>query len=123
VPIKGSFGTLTVGTLLYVSGTTAFGLFVSTFVRTQIAAIFASAILTTMPAIQFSGLLLPVSSLSRDARAMGAVFPSTYFHHVSVGAFTKGLGFAELRADYVALRALIAVFLLLALALLRKQES
>ena len=122
VPIKGSFGALAVGALLYVSGTTAFGLFVSTFVRTQIAAIFASAILTTMPAIQFSGLLLPVSSLSPDARVIGAVFPSTYFHHVSVGAFTKGLGFAELRGDYAALSVLIAAFLLLALALLRKQE-
>jgi ribosome-dependent ATPase len=122
VPIKGSFAALAMGALLYVSGTTTFGLFVSTFVRTQIAAIFASAILTTMPAIQFSGLLLPVSSLSRDARVIGAVFPSTYFHHVSVGAFTKGLGFAELRGDYAALSVLIAAFLLLALALLRKQE-
>ena len=123
VPIKGSFAALALGALLYVSGTTAFGLFVSTFVRTQIAAIFASAILTTMPAIQFSGLLLPVSSLSRDARVIGAAFPSTYFHHVSVGAFTKGLGFAELRGDYAALSVLIAAFLLLALALLRKQEK
>jgi ribosome-dependent ATPase len=122
VPIKGNLGALAVGALLYVSGTTAFGLFVSTFVRTQIAAIFASAILTTMPAIQFSGLLLPVSSLSRDARVIGAAFPSTYFHHVSVGAFTKGLGFAELRGDYVALATLTVAFLLLALALLRKQE-
>ncbi len=123
VPIKGGYGALALGAFLYVAGTTAFGLLISTFVRTQIAAIFASAILTTMPAIQFSGLLVPVSSLSRDARVIGAVFPSTYFHHVSVGAFTKGLGFAELRADYVALTVLIAVFLLLTLALLRKQES
>jgi ribosome-dependent ATPase len=122
VPIKGSYSALAVGALLYVAGSTAFGLFVSTFVRTQIAAIFASAILTTMPAIQFSGLLMPVSSLSRDARAIGAAFPSTYFHHVSVGAFTKGLGFAELRGDYVALTSLILIFLLLALAFLRKQE-
>ena len=123
VPVKGSYGALALGALLYVAGTTAFGLLISTFVRTQIAAIFASAILTTMPAIQFSGLLVPVSSLSRDAKAIGATFPSTYFHHVSVGAFTKGLGFAELRTDYAALGVLIALFLLLALALLRKQEN
>ena len=87
---------------------------------TQIAAIFATAILTTLPAIQFSGLLMPVSSMSRDAQAIGAPFPSTYFQHISVGAFTKALGFAELRADYAGLGVLIAVFLLLALALLAK---
>ena len=123
VPLKGSFEALALGALLYVGGSTAFGLFVSTFVRTQIAAIFASAILTTMPAIQFSGLLVPVSSLSRDAQVIGAIFPSTYFHHVSVGAFTKGLGFAELRADYAWLALLIGMYLLAALSLLRKQEK
>jgi ribosome-dependent ATPase len=61
--------------------------------------------------------------LSRDAQAIGAAFPSTYFHHVSVGAFTKGLGFAELRSDYVCLALLIGMYLLAALSLLRKQEK
>jgi ribosome-dependent ATPase len=122
VPIKGSYVALGFGALLYVAGTTAFGLLISTFVRTQIAAIFASAILTTMPAIQFSGLLVPVSSLSPDARVIGAAFPATHFHHIAVGVFTKGLGAAGVLRDYAWLSALIVLFLLLALAALRKQE-
>ncbi len=122
VPVKGSLLALGVGATLYVIATTEFGLLISAFVKSQIAAIFASAILTTLPAIQFSGLLLPVSSLSRDAKIMGAVFPSTYFHHISVGAITKGLRLQDLIPDYAALIVLIGAFLLLALALLRKQE-
>ena len=58
VPVKGSLPALVLGATLYVFATTAFGLFISSFVRTQIAAIFATAILATLPAIQFSGLLM-----------------------------------------------------------------
>ena len=90
VPIKGSFGALALGALLYVAGTTAFGLLISTFVRTQIAAIFASAILTTMPAIQFSGLLVPVSSLSRDGQVIGAAFPEHLFSSRQRGRLHQG---------------------------------
>jgi len=122
VPIKGSYGALGFGALLYVTGTTAFGLLISTFVRTQIAAIFASAILTSMPAIQFSGLLVPVSSLSPDAKVIGALFPATHFHHIAVGTFTKGLGVAGVLRDYAFLAALIVLFVLLALTALKKQE-
>jgi len=122
VPVKGSLIALTVGAILYVIAATEFGLLISTFVKSQIAAIFASAILTTLPAIQFSGLLLPVSSMSRDAKIMGAAFPSTYFHHISVGTITKGLRLHNLVSDYTSLMVVIGAFLLIALALLRKQE-
>jgi len=123
VPVKGSFPALAAGALLYVVATTAFGLLVSTFVRTQIAAIFATAILTTLPAIQFSGLLLPVSSMSPDAQAIGRAFASTYFQHISMGTFTKGLGFAGVAGDYFALAAIICATLGLARAALRIQEA
>ncbi|HLY88069.1 MAG TPA: ribosome-associated ATPase/putative transporter RbbA [Acetobacteraceae bacterium] len=122
VPVKGSLPALVGGAMLYVIAATEFGLLISTFVKSQIAAIFASAILSTLPAIQFSGLLLPVSSLSRDAKIMGAAFPSTYFHHISVGVITKGLRLHDLIPDYAALIAVIGAYLLIALALLRKQE-
>jgi len=79
VPVKGSLAALLVGAALYVVATTGFGLLLSTFVKTQVAAIFAAGILTTLPAMQFSGFLTPISSLSGSAKVMGQVFPSTYF--------------------------------------------
>jgi ribosome-dependent ATPase len=123
VPVKGSLVALIVGAALYVVATTGFGLLLSTFVKTQVAAIFAAGILTTLPAMQFSGFLTPISALSGGAKVMGQVFPSTYFQQISIGAFTKALGFADLTMHMVALGALIVGYLLVTLALLKTQEG
>jgi ABC-type multidrug transport system ATPase subunit/ABC-type multidrug transport system permease subunit len=123
VPVKGSLAALAAGAVLYVVGTTGFGLFVSSFVRTQIAAIFAAAILTTVPAIEFSGFLMPVSSMSQDAQLVGRAFPSVYFQHVSVGTFTKALPFAAVAGDLFAIGVFIVVILALARLALKTQEA
>ena len=123
VPVKGSLAALLVGAALYGIATTGFGLLLSTFVKTQVAAIFAAGILSTLPAMQFSGFLKPVSSLSGSARVMGQMFPSTYFQQISLGAFTKALNFADLTMPLVALGALVVGYLLVTLALLKTQEG
>ena len=122
VPLKGSFPTLLVATLIYVMATTAYGMLVSAFARTQIAALFGTAILTVLPATMFAGMTVPVSSLTGMARVMGRLFPMSYFLPVSVGTFTKGLGFADLRTDLAALVLFVPALLALSLLLLRKQE-
>jgi ribosome-dependent ATPase len=123
VPVKGSLTALVVGAVIYVISSTAFGLMVSNFVRTQIAAIFATAIVTTIPAIQYSGYLLPVSSMSTDAQAIGRAFASTYFLHLSLGTFTKGLGFPSLMLDLAALVVISLAVTALARAALPAQEN
>jgi ribosome-dependent ATPase len=122
VPLKGSFLALLIGVLLYVTTTTAYGMLISAFARTQIAALFGTAILTVLPATQFAGVMTPVSSLAGVARIMGRAFPMTYFVPISVGTFTKGLGFADLGNDIAALCVFIPVLTAISLALLRKQE-
>jgi ribosome-dependent ATPase len=122
VPLEGSFWTLALATLLYVTATTGYGLAISAFCRTQIAALFGTAILTILPAIHFSGMLTPVSSLSGGAAVMGRLFPMTYYLRVSVGTFTKALGFAELGPSLLALAAFVPAFTALTLLLLKKQE-
>ena len=44
--------------------------------------------------------MVPVSSLSGMAQIMGRGFPMTYFLPVSVGTFTKGLGFSGPRYEF-----------------------
>jgi ribosome-dependent ATPase len=95
---------------------------ISSFARSQIAALFGTAILTVLPATQFSGMMTPVSSLSGAGAVIGRIFPMTYFLKVSVGTFTKGLGFADLGASLLALAAFIPALTLLSLLFLRKQE-
>ena len=122
VPVEGSVAALTVGALLYVVASTGFGLLVSSFVKTQIAAIFAAAILSIMPTINFSGFLSPVSALEAGGKLIGYGFPAGYFQQISVGTFTKALGFTDLLGSYLALALCIVVILALSLALLRLQE-
>ena len=123
VPLKGGFAPLAVGAVLYVAASTGFGLLVSTFVNTQIAALFAAAVLSLMPTINFSGMLTPVSSLSLGGRIMGYGFPSAHFQQISIGAFTKALGFGDLWIHYLALAGFTIGFLLLACVLLKNQEA
>jgi ribosome-dependent ATPase len=79
VPVKGSLLMLVVGTLFYVAATTGFGQLVSTFTRTQVTAVFATSILSIIPAVNFSGLLVPVSSLSGGGRLLGLGFPPAWY--------------------------------------------
>ena len=123
VPPKGPFLVLLVGTIVYVVATVGFGVLISSFTRTQVAAVFATAILSIVPAVNFSGMLAPVSSLSGGARVIGLSFPSSWYQQVSVGVFAKALGIVDLWRDIAAIALIALVFLAISLALLRKQEA
>ena len=123
VPVKGSMLALSCGTLLYVTVTTGIGLLTSTFVRTQIAALFGTALLTMLPTIQFSGLTTPVGSLEHGAYWIGQVFPASYYLVLSRGIFTKALGFADLLPQFLALLLFIPLLTAAAVARLPKQEG
>jgi len=123
VPFTGSFPAYATAALLYVAAATGFGLLVSTFMRSQIAAIFGTTILTVIPAHQFSGLTDPVASLVGLGRLIGEVYPTTHFMAISRGTFSKGLGFGDLPAELIPLLITGPVLLLLSVALLRKQAG
>jgi ribosome-dependent ATPase len=122
VPVKGSLIGLLLGGLVYVVATTALGLLISVFTATQTAAVFGTAIVTMLPATQFSGMLQPVATLEGGAWLFGTLFPTTHFLKISVGAFTKGLGLPELLPFILATAAFVPVFLALGVAFLPKQE-
>ena len=123
VPIKGSFLFLTLTTLLYIIVTTGIGMATSTFTSTQVAAVFVTAILTIQPSIQFSGMLQPVSTLEGSARVVGSIWPTTYYMHSSLGAYTKGLGLDLMLQDTLYLLCCIPVLLLVSTIGLKKQEK
>ena len=85
--------------------------------------IFAAAIITILPAVQFSGMFVPVSSLTGGAWFAAKIFPSTYFQAISVGAFTKALGLASLWPNIVALAIIAIVYFCVSAMLLTKQEA
>jgi ribosome-dependent ATPase len=123
VPIKGSFLTLAVATVLYVIISTSIGLLISTFTHSQVAAIVGTAILTMVPAINFSGVLDPLSSLEGVGAFIGHIFPTTYYLIIARGTFSKGLGFHDLAPWFIPLIVTIPILIGLTASLLKKQES
>jgi ribosome-dependent ATPase len=123
VPIKGSFLMLTLCTLLYVTATTGIGMVTSTFTSSQVAAVFVTAVLTIIPSVQFSGLLQPVSTLEGNARFFGLIWPTSYYMHSSVGAYTKGIRPNLMMQDIIVLACCIPILWAVSFVSLRKQEK
>ena len=123
VPVKGSFLTLTTAALLFVMFSTGFGLLASSFTRSQIAAMFLAMIGTIIPAVQFAGMLNPVSSLEGLGAFIGRVYPASHFLIISRGVFNKALGFSSLRDSFWPLLLAVPVILGLCIVLLKKQEA
>lgn len=122
VPVKGSFLTLLVGTLLFVMTSTAIGLLISSFTKSQTAAIFGTAILTFLPTVNFSGLLDPISSLEGLGAFIGHIFPTSYYLIITRGVFSKGLGFDDLKIWFIPLILSIPTLLVFCALFLKKQE-
>ncbi len=123
VPVRGSFVAMSLGALALICAATAFGLLISSFVKSQVAAIFGSAILSLIPALNFSGLLYPLSTLTGVNYWVGWAFPTAWFQLISLGGFTKGLGFADFRYYYLVLIGFCLLYVFVAGLLLKKQET
>jgi ribosome-dependent ATPase len=123
VPLKGSLLTLSFAALIFVTATTGIGLLMSSFAKTQIAALGATAIATLLTTVSFSGLTNPVSSLTGIGAVIGQLFPATYFLNISRGIFTKALEFKDMYMDFLALVAFIPVLTVLSVIFLSKQEK
>jgi ribosome-dependent ATPase len=123
VPMTGSFATLLLAAVLFSCSSTGMGLLASTLTRSQIAAMFFAAVGTMLPAIQFAGLVNPVSSLQGAGRVIGEIYPATHMLLISRGVFSKALGLADLPGQFWALLAAAPAILGASILLLRKQEA
>ncbi|AOI68508.1 multidrug ABC transporter ATP-binding protein [Burkholderia ubonensis] len=121
VPFTGSFPAFSLGALLYVMASTGIGMLVSTFISSQVAAVFGTAILTLVPAVNFCGIVNPVSSMQGLGALVGEVFPTSYFVTIARGTFCKGLGLSELSASFYPLVIVVVVVLAASTAMLKKQ--
>jgi ribosome-dependent ATPase len=120
---KGSFLTLTLAALLYVTIATGMGLLISTFMKSQIAAIFGTSIITLIPATQFSGMIDPVASLEGPGRWIGEIYPTSHFLTIARGTFSKALDLGDLWPLFIPLLIAVPLVIGLSVLLLKKQEG
>jgi len=74
-----------------------------------------------IPAVSYSGLIDPVSSLSGLGRVIGEIYPTTWFVTAARGAFSKAFGIAELIQPMLAMGIAIPVIIGTAAIFLKKQ--
>jgi ABC-type multidrug transport system permease subunit len=123
VRFVGSPWLLSAGALLYSISTIGLGLLISTFTRTQLAAMLATFLVAVAPAFTFSGIFAPVASQDAVGRFVARLIPATYFMEVVRGAYLKGGGVAPYVPDLTALGVYAVVVYTAAWLALRKRVA
>lgn len=108
-PFKGDALFFFLASVLFVICTTGIGLLVSLMVRTQLTATVVTVILTMVPALEYSGFLIPVESMTAEGQIEAHLFPAIYFTEIVVGSFLKGVGMGSLWPSLLVLATYSAV--------------
>lgn len=102
-PFKGDPLFFFLASVIYVICTTGIGLLVSLFVRTQVAAMMLTVIVTIVPSVLYSGLLVPIASMDPAGQFEAHLFPAMYYADIVLGSFLKGIGLEQLWGKVLAL--------------------
>jgi ABC-2 type transport system permease protein len=95
VPFRGSFALYWFASELYILISISIGLLVSVVTRSQIVAIVLTVIITILPGFLYSGIILPISSMSRESYIEAHLFPVMYYNHIVYDSFLIGSGLAS----------------------------
>lgn len=79
VPIAGSLFWLTLISLLFIFVALALGLFISTLVNTQMAAMLASGMGLMMPIMLLSGMMFPIESMPAILQWISTIVPARWY--------------------------------------------
>jgi len=110
VPLTGNILLLYGVTLIFIIASLAFGLFVSTLVRTQQQAMQASFGFM-LPNILLSGFMFPRQAMPEVAQWLGLMVPLTYFLKVVRGILLKGVGLEALWREVLILAGFAVVLI------------
>jgi len=122
-PFKGDPLFFFFASFVYVVCTTGIGLLVSLMVRTQVAAMMVTVVLTVVPSVLYSGLLIPISSMEPMGQFQAHLFPAMYFTNIALGSFLKGVGMKELWVEVTALAIYAAILWVLSFMLFSKRPK
>jgi len=95
-PFKGDPLFFFLASVVYVSCTTGIGLLVSLFANTQVAAMMITVVVTIIPSVLYSGLLVPIASMDAASQFEAHLFPAMYYTDIAIGSFLKGIGMEQL---------------------------
>jgi ABC-2 type transport system permease protein len=123
VPLRGSLTLLLAMSVLYVLGTLALGLFISTISETQQQAMMTATFFFLTPMIYLSGFIFPIENMPAIIQYATYLIPLRYFLVIVRGIFLKGIGLELLWPQAAAMTAWGLVVLALAVARSRKRTG
>ena len=112
VPIMGSVWLLVTLATLFAAANLAVGYTFSTIAQNQLQAV-QMTFFFFLPDILLSGFMFPFRGMPGWAQAFGEVLPLTHFLRIVRGITLKGIGFADMKIDVLAL----VIFMLVAMGL------
>ncbi|GAB6074901.1 ABC transporter permease [Nautilia lithotrophica] len=122
LPFKGSFWLYILASELYILVSVGIGLLVSIVTSTQVAALVLSVIITVIPGFLYSGIMMPISSMTGESYIEAHMFPVMYYNHIIYDTFLVGNGFDSLlNIKYLLILFFYAVMLLSIGSLLLKK--
>ena len=102
-PFRGSLLLFLIGTTLFVIISSCIGAVVGFFVKTQMAAMVISMFATLIPAAQYSGWTVPVSSMRPDGQVIAHLAGAMHYTRITEGTFLKAVGLQVLGPDLLIL--------------------
>ncbi|MBZ0180066.1 MAG: ABC transporter permease [Melioribacteraceae bacterium] len=120
IAVKGSVTFLLVSSFVFILSTLGLGLFVSTISKTQQQAMMLAIFLVMMPMVFLSGFAFPIENMPEIIQAITYIIPLRYFMTIIRGIILKGIGFADLWIQLLAMLALGV--LILSLSVMRFQK-
>lgn len=103
LPLSGSLVALVVTSLVYIILALALGLFVSTIVDTQMAALLVSGMVFIIPVIMLSGMMFPIENMPLPLQWISNIVPARWYIPAMRKIMVEGLGFSYIYKELIIL--------------------
>lgn len=121
VPLRGSVVLLFAVGTVFVIGTLAQGILISTIARQQLLASQLAMVSTFLPAFLLSGFAFAIANMPVPVQVITFIVPARYFVALVKGIFLRGVGLEVLWADALFLTVFAVVVTALAIRKTRKK--
>jgi ABC-2 type transport system permease protein len=119
VPFRGSYLSLLAISLIFLTGTLSWGLFVSVISKSQLQASQIAVLSAFLPSFLLSGFIYPIENMPVALQVITYIVPARYFVEILKGLFLQGVGLTVLWPQVLAL----VIYAVVILNLARKKFS
>ena len=99
VPLSGSISALLLTSVVYIILALALGIFVSTLVESQMAALLVSGMVMIIPVIMLSGMIFPRENMPDVLRWISNIVPARWYIPAMRKIMIQGLGWREVATE------------------------